>query len=382
MMYKNFKTNLYMKKTVLLTTVIVLAISKCMSQGTYVVNNIPTAAANYHSLQNAIDSVPSGSIILLQNTGLNYGSASITKPLVIYGAGYFLGQNAGAATQANLAEAQVNYLGFGAGSEGSIVSGLHIVDSTNDNIGNARLSFGGTSNITVSRCFIDYPGGLGGNGTPYSIAFGGCSNIIVEQCYVQLNNNLIGISQSSSILIKNCIVESPAGSSYGMVATGNAPYTYTVQNCTFLGQNGGGFFNGGSFYNNIFINRDTTQQTGAATCCGGAPMIDALNNISNADFFYGVGAHNTVNKALNAGNLLTLFSNPAITSTDGAFELLPNTPAKNYGTDGTDAGAFGGGLPYVLSGIPAIPNIYFAQVPQNGTSAGGLKVHLKIQANN
>jgi hypothetical protein len=371
-----------MKKTVLLTIFAILAIAKCMSQGTYVVNNVPGSAANYHSLQNAIDSVPAGSIILLQNTGFNYGSASITKPLVIYGAGYFLGQNAGAATQASLAEAQVNYLAFGAGSEGSIVSGLHIVDSTNDAIGNARLSFGGTSNITVSRCFIDYPGGLGGNGTPYSIAFGGCSNIVVEQCYVQLNNNLIGISQSTSILIKNSIIVSPPGDNYGMVATGSTPYTYTVQNCTFLGQNGGGYFNGGSFYNNIFINRDTAQQTGPNTCCGGAPMVNALNNISNADFFYGVGANNTVNKALNAVNLLALYSNPAISSTDGAFELLPNSAAKNYGNDGTDAGAFGGSLPYVLSGIPAIPNIYFAQVPQTGTSTGGLQVHLKIQANN
>ena len=37
---------------------------------------------------------------------------------------------------------------------------------------------------------------------------------------------------------------------------------------------------------------------------------------------------------------------------------------------------------YVFSGIPAIPNIYYANPQQIGTTTGGLKIQLKIKANN
>jgi len=62
--------------------------------------------------------------------------------------------------------------------------------------------------------------------------------------------------------------------------------------------------------------------------------------------------------------------------------MQPNGAAAGYAIDKTDCGAFGGTTPYVLSGIPAIPNIYFLQLTPNATQAGGLKMTIRAKANN
>ncbi len=67
---------------------------------------------------------------------------------------------------------------------------------------------------------------------------------------------------------------------------------------------------------------------------------------------------------------------------DARAQLAPNSVAKTAGVGGTEAGAFGGDMPYVLSGIPTVPNIYQLtvpiQVPQNGT----LNIQIKAKTNN
>jgi hypothetical protein len=138
--------------------------------------------------------------------------------------------------------------------------------------------------------------------------------------------------------------------------------------------------------NNIILINDTSANITSNNGLANNPFSTAGHNITNVKnlFKYDGLADNTnlVNVNLTIDSLFLDFSNLLVSSTDGNYQLRPITVAKNFGSDGTDAGAFGGAYPYVLSGIPAIPNIYFAQVPQTGTSNGGLKVHLKIQANN
>jgi hypothetical protein len=62
--------------------------------------------------------------------------------------------------------------------------------------------------------------------------------------------------------------------------------------------------------------------------------------------------------------------------------LASNSPAKGSGENGTDAGAFGGDEPYILSGIPSIPSIYQLTVPANVPQGGTLNVQIKAKTNN
>ena len=81
-------------------------------------------------------------------------------------------------------------------------------------------------------------------------------------------------------------------------------------------------------------------------------------------------------------DMSTVFLGPIESSTEGQWQLKDGSPALEAGVNGVDAGMFGGSTPYVLSGIPSIPNIYELNVDEVGTSEGGLKVTIKVKANN
>jgi hypothetical protein len=138
--------------------------------------------------------------------------------------------------------------------------------------------------------------------------------------------------------------------------------------------------------NNIIIVPDTAANSTSSNGLYNGPFSFATHNVTNVKQLFSSDNNadktNLIDANLSIDSLFLDFSNPAVSSADGNYQLRANTRAKNFGNDGTDAGAFGGTAAYKLSGIPAIPNIYFAQVPQTGTSGGGLKVHLKVQANN
>lgn len=344
------------------------------AQNTYVLNNTPGTAADYRTLQGALDSVPAGSIILIQGSGINYGLATVSKPVVIYGPGYFLGQNNGPNTQANLSEAMLIQLVFATGSQGSIISGLSFVprSQADDYNANNRINLSNTSNITINRCRIESIPANGGE--HQTIAFTNCSNITISQCYITLNAAVLCFFNSASdIFFKNNII---TGQPYLYIGSNfsSAPYSYTFQNNSMQGTiDDGSRFCNGNFINNVIIN------TGSETTYTGCGMAYADHNVSNINIF--PGGTNITNA--DGSNTYVLYSNPAISSNDGTYQLKPGSVAIGYGNDGTDAGAYGtSNMQYVLSGIPAIPNIYFADAPQNGTTAGGLKIHLKIKANN
>jgi hypothetical protein len=380
-----------MKKILLALAGICFAgVQMAMAQGTYVVNNAQGSSASYHILQHALDSVPAGSIILLQNSGLNYGAAIISKPVVIYGAGYFLGQNASPATQANASESRIKQLVFIAGSQGSMISGVHIMDSANDqSILNSRVSISNTYNITISRCMIEPAVAFSYNYGGSAIALGTSSNITIQQCYINCPpGGLTAMGSSTAILFSNNIVTNGSSGNIDFHNGSDINSSFTLLNNTFYG-NMSGVFGAAQcqlFENNIVIINDTAAHPTSNNGLRNYPFGVARNNLTNVKYLFqydgAADATNRVDVNLNFDSVFVDFSNPLISSTDGAYQLATKSLAKKFGNDGTDAGAYGGVTPYQLSGIPAIPNIYFAQVPQTGTSVGGLKVHLKIHANN
>ena len=67
-------------------------------------------------------------------------------------------------------------------------------------------------------------------------------------------------------------------------------------------------------------------------------------------------------------------------STDGKWQLKPNSPAKGTASDGGDPGMFGGSEPYVLSGMTEIPAIYYFQAPTEGNIQNNLPIHIKVKS--
>lgn len=361
-----------MYKLILLFALTII-FNNLFAQNTYVLNNTEGSAANYRTLQGALDSVPSGSIILMQGSGINYGLATVSKPVVIYGPGYFLGQNNSPNTQANLNEAMLIQLVFAAGSQGSIISGLSFVPRAQDDYSaNNRININATSNITINRCRIESIPANGGE--HQSIAITNSTNVTISQCYIGLNGSVLCFFNSAGgVLFNNNIIQGQPNL-YIVSGYSAAPYSYTFQNNSMRGTiDYGSNFCNGNFINNVMIN------TGGGTAYNGCGMASADHNISNLNIF--PGGTNITNA--DGPNTYVLYSDPSISSNDGIYQLKPGSVASGYGNDGTDAGAYGTtNMKYVFSGIPAIPNFYFADVPQNGTTTGGLKVHLKIKANN
>jgi hypothetical protein len=359
-----------MQQKLLLSLATLFLIHLSVAQSTFTVNNNPGSAANYHSLQGALDSVPSGSILLLQPSAINYGICTVRKPVVIYGAGYLLGQNNPPFTQANLTDARVERLFFVKGSDGSIVSGVSFdLSLLNDGSGN-RFVFDSTSNITVSRCKIRGTA-CGGQGCrAHTFVATNSTNLTITQCYIPTEGFLLGGS-NFSMNFKNNIVN-------GLPYISFAGYASNFT-CTFLNNSFYGRIPEVSFANCTFINNVIITPTPNDARYIDAGMAHADHNVSNVDIFP-AGGTNITNA--DGPNTYVLTTNPGISSEDGIFQLKPGSAAIGYGNDGKDAGAYGGTLPYVLSGIPAIPNIYFANPQQVGTTTGGLKIQLKIKANN
>jgi hypothetical protein len=69
-------------------------------------------------------------------------------------------------------------------------------------------------------------------------------------------------------------------------------------------------------------------------------------------------------------------------STDARWQIKAGGPADGAGEGGIDCGMFGGSLPYVLSGLPAIPRIYEAIIPTAGSTVSGLPVIIRVKSQN
>lgn len=342
------------------------------AQPVVTVNNAPGEPGTYRTLQGAVDSVANGTIILLQPSGINYGNAIIRKRVGIIGAGYFLGLNPDPNTQAYLQPSVTGWLQFDVGSNGSYIMGLSLTGDIN-NQGNNRLNFQNTSNITISRCLISPSPST--NHLHHAFQ---SSGINIRQCYYSVPAGyghvvLFHTRESSGIQFANNIFENQSPGYGFMLPTEH--FTNYSASFSYINNVMIGFYNP-IFYpsQNTFINNVVFKVNVNDPPLG---SVGADRNVGNADFTS--GGTNISNATL--ASIFQLSSGPVATGPDGRYKLANNSPAIGYGQGGIDCGAFGGAGAYVLSGIPLIPNVYFAAVQGTPTSTGGLKLRLKVKAN-
>ena len=312
-----------MKKRFTLPAILIalLLISMSADATKWRVNNTGVAA-DFTSLQAAHNGASAGDTIYLESSRVSYGSLICTKRLVIIGTGYFLDLND--STQANVSASFTNDLTFNSGSENSIIMGVTAINPVDCN----------ANQVLFKRCYIK----------DYNI-YTNANNVVVTQCY------LWNVSVASgNLTLTNSVLSYDGTGSYSLVMSGST--SGTICNNIICG---GQVLNSADYYNNI--------STGTGTAGTFAENYSSVyNNIGAANQYIAYNDSNQNNVPMNT--VFVLSGSP-----NGKYKLIPGTsPALNWGHDGVDCGIFDGMYPYVLSGMPTVPAIWYLQVQGTNVS--------------
>lgn len=346
-------------KTVYFFSLLLLAfVSVCNAQPKiWSVSKDAAQKADYSEIQAAIDAASPGDYIYVYPSVYDNGF-TLGIPLVIVGPGYVLGDNPD--TQVNKSPATIKgEVIIGTNTSGAVITGLNIQN---------KLTIQSTSNIMVKRNSIN------------AVEIKNSTNVTVKQNYIDgveftmqngLPNHavqtvfLVGQNTSDVKLLNNFIRNPNGGDIGGVGAISTAISSHElsstlVQNNIIEGGLAGFYMN---FQNNILINR------------GSAEFYNSCSMYNNIAFnsTFGTTNNNQENVAPT-----TLFATSL--SRDGKYQLKNGSPAKGTGMDGVDCGMFGGSDPYILSGVPDVPSIYFFEAPDGAGATNGLPVHIKIKS--
>jgi hypothetical protein len=325
-------------KTIALTTIF-LMLNSALFATVWRVNNRIGANADFTSLTDAHNAASIGDTIYVEGSPSAYTIFSITKPLTIIGAGYFLNENPD--TQVDNFESWISSpITFNAGSQGSKIMGCYISNSVTINISDITVE----RNIFIGSAFINSGASIGNNitiinnyfansgpsNTSLALNSGAGTGRVIANNYFR-GTIVISSTQLNNVLLNNIF----AGFS---VTINNAIHSNNIQtNGTF------------THTNSIF-----THNIGHSTQYGTADGNQ--QNVVMTNVFVGL-----------TGN-----------STDGQWQLKPGSPAIGTGQGGVDCGIFGGNYPYVLSGMPPIPSVF--EFDSNSLPVNTLNVTISAKA--
>lgn len=366
------------------------------AQNRYTVSNAPGVSANYHSLQGAHDSVPSGSILYLLPSSYGYGDVVFKKTLTVYGTGYFLGQNLEPNTQAITSPVIVNSIKFRAGSDNSFIEGLQF--SSQPNVASInRVTLDTVNNITVSRCWVLSPSAGAYSGNHSFFYINGSNNCTVKDCYIESINgytvppvvwydhsnsaypNFSGIKFINNIFDWAYLGSNGfrvGGDAYGGFQT-NGTHDVIITHNTIICDIKHSQFGNLNYSNNLFINSEIADSliAGNSIYMGGTNLYNVTNT---------VGLFPAIGNNYEHANADSIFVNvlPGYHSKDQKWTPRDTSFVNTYGSGGTGVGAYSGPDPYKLSGIPNLPYMYNLTVPSQATSPGTISVHIKAKASN
>ncbi len=357
-------------KVILLACTIVVFFSTITSAKIWQVNNNPGVTADFTSPQAAINdiNVSDGDTLYVAGSSISYGSLTLNKKLIIIGPGYFLDENPD--TQAVTEAAKTGFIHFESGSAGSVIAGLTIY--VTGPITAVQIQ-DDLDDIMITRTMIQSDGS-------FSILIGeSATNILITQNYIVNSaspggSSTVGVSDEAEVTITNNYIERTeiGFAAIDTVSGSGAPADLVVRNNVTKGDL---ILKNTDFRNNIIRQ-------------GSITIDPALTN----SIEFNLGPVTTV-FPVGVGNINILdpdaeFIGPG--STDGQWQLLPGSIAVNAGDPGAqfndlngtrnDMGMFGGGTPYILSGIPAIPTIYsYTASPRTATA---LPIIFSTKSNN
>ena len=296
--------------------------------------------ADYKTLQEAHDNANDGDDIYLSPSPIKYNGINVTKRLNIYGVGFEITDYIGEPfTQTAMITGTII---FNANSEGSTIIGVD---------GNFNIHIH-TENITVKRCSIykieiTEDGAHNGSGSSIvqnKIISGGAainmdnsiSNILIYNNYFECNWNTCIFVQSYATVQDISI--------YNNVFAGTSTKIPSIIYSRFI--------------NNIIVHGSS-----------GSPNGTIFNyNMSHGDLPEGY-------RNLTNVDMSTVFE-------ENSYHLKADSPAKGSGENGADMGMYGGDMPFVDGGFPALPSILQIEAPKIGSKSGGIEVKFNVKSNN
>jgi len=343
-----------MKKLMFLSSLLALVLTINAQPKIWSVSKDAAQKADYSEIQAAIDAASPGDYIYIYPSVYEDGFY-LGIPLIIVGPGYFLGDNPD--TQINKSPATVKgEVSIGTNTSGAIITGINI-----ENL----VTIQGASNVLIKRNRI------------HSMEINSSTNITVKQNFIyedteftflnpHIHTSIYVKNNSASIVFKNNFISATdtyfgPGKESSFLRTENTTSCLVENNVVY------GNFVGYNITFNNNVSRAGENKGGENCAC--------FNNISGGGQF-GTANSNQANVSMTAV-FVGSASNP---SADGQWQLKNGSPAKGAGLDGVDCGMFGGSDPYLLSGIPDIPVIYFFEAPDGASATNGLPVHIKVKS--
>jgi hypothetical protein len=351
------------KYFVLFSTLILCSVSQATVR---TVNNYITNSAQFSTVQPAITASATNDTIYLHGSPVSYGDFTITKRLVIIGAGYYLSNTI------NNYTTWVGNITIDTVSVNQALSGLTLQGLTiNGQIANAGTDR--ANNVLIDRCKVS------------NITITG-SNWIIKNSFGYPSFNISSIS--SNVLISNNIFQSMTISN-GNGLTNYAPGVKVSNNELGALNVNYGFYV--LFVNNIvksYSSGGTTQVANSTfsrniTFTDGGPLINfpPPNNTGSGNF-------NNINP------LYINYSCPWATAQHYSGDLLSydfnyqtGSVAINGGTDSTNIGISGGPYPTlttkIFDGRTKIPLVVDVNIENAYVKPGQpIQIHFKARKNN
>jgi hypothetical protein len=331
------------------------------------VSNNPDIPAQYTNLQTAIDACAAGDTLLVSGSATSYGTVTIRKKLILYGAGYHnpYGYNS-----------LVDYIylvrqNASIGASGSRISGFEIRYGLY-----FQGSFsGGTAlekimeNVVVERCFLDYV-----TWDQYDVTY---KNDTLRNCVLQSSDMYFRDGTFNNVIVHNNIFDN-----FYLYQNSNANLSSVFLRNNVILNYSNNFFNSAGYQiknmvveNNIFYDAEPQG-------CYGCTFNNNITYLNSNDEI--PGANNS-----GSGNLIGV--DPQFTSypfEGGGFSYTYNftlkgtSPGIDAGTDNSDIGMTGGLIPYTPGTNPRIPQMTEVKFPDNASSVkvgGTLNVSFKAK---
>ena len=313
-----------------------------------IVSNNPNIPGQYTSLQAAIDAAAPDDTLYVQGSVTSYGDVTITKKLSIIGSGMLPDNTSHLGTTLGNVFYRVSADGTSS-SSGSSITGcnIYVLYLCVTNVVNNSYSTM-VNNITVSRNRIS------------AIMSNGYGSANSSYTGIHIYNNIIGTLAvdrlgGNSVVNNNIFIN-------GVQSTGYIDAGNWVLVNNLIGDRISGCYNA-SIINNIIYSGASYYNNNSSNhyCNFTKNLFYSYNNYQFASNFL----NNTDNNDYNTtyGNILNqvpgfvkyTISDPiysySVSQPPSApfvdFHLNSDSPGKNYGTDGTDIGIYGGTTPYV-----------------------------------
>ncbi len=344
--------NLHLMKNILLCCLMFAAVT-ANSQNLIAVNHNGSSSF-YTNIDTAIIKAANGDTIYLPG-GVFTLNTSISKELHIYGAG--LHPDSAKTTTPTIIIGNIN---LERGASNGTLEGIYTQNAIYlGAYGHSDTTKLNVKNYTISRCYLAHITAYSFYNSTYGLSFYDKSQYITIAESI-LTSGVYMLSSNKNFLISNCII-----SFYFSL------YSSEISNCIFT-------------HNSTSISGDNVLiKNCIAYGNSGTPSNSvAYNNVNPP---YGNGYNGTLYLQGNfSANWSDIFVSVPVGAREDYFKndyhLKSNFAGKNYGTDGTDVGIYGGPFPWKEGNVPVNPHIYFKDIPQVTDNAGKLPVKIKVKA--